>query len=343
MRFEDVMGMSAASALKIFGDQKNARRALGRLVREWHPDVCADPRARDALSHLTRLRATIASGGAPKISTSQLAFTRADGTSFGIRPLSRFSDGVTDLIVGQRSVSRIFSADDADLARAAELNIASFRFADDAMRKQMSRFLPERPRITELADGRVMHTHARRRDQIMLSDLLRKHGPFDARTGAWIVSGLMNIACWLGWAGVRHGAISPEMVLVSPEFHETALIGGWEFSGPLMDRPAALPEATVKLFPALTAPGSVPPEDLDLSLIREVAMTLFGVPDISRLLVKDPDSPVPPDVASWIAFPQDKVAFKDYETWKTCLRSSFGEPKFVDMGVLPEEVYAEAA
>lgn len=335
MRFEEVMGLTMPGARALFGaDESAVRRGLGGLIRDWHPDVCADPRAAEALAHITALRAR-ASGAPPARPTRE--FVRDDGSRFALRPLSGFMDGAAEVLVCERSVSRLFREEDADLARAAETAIGGFRFANPAMEKQMRRFLPGDLRVTPLEGGAVLHTVPRRADQVSLADLIRVRGPFDPRTGAWVVSGLLNIACWAEWAGVAHGAISPETVLVSPAGHETALIGGWEFSSERGSRPFALPDATVRMFPAVSAPDAAPPLNMDLCLIRETAMRLFGVPDASRLL----DGSVPRAIGKWIAFPPASGAVADYAEWKSALRSSFGEPKFVEMGVTPGQVYGE--
>lgn len=305
-------------------------------IREWHPDICPHPGARDALAQLTKIRAACLDDG-PGPTAPSRAFTGSDGKRFALRPVSSFHDGSAEVLVCANSLSRFFSAENADLAEAAQRAVSGFRFADARMETQMRRFLPPSPRITPLEDGGVLHTVPRRRDQIPLADLIRHRGPFEVKTGAWVISGLLNLACWAHWADVVHGGVSPETVLVSPEFHEVALFGGWEFAAPIGERPLALPERTLRLFPGLAAPGALPPTEMDTSLIREIFMTLFGIPDTSRLLAGG----VPDPIARWAAFaPASGGAIADYAAWKSALNAAFGAPKFIDMGLTPEDVYA---
>lgn len=332
MRFDEVMGLTVNGARKLFGDGPAARRGLGSLVRLWHPDVCAHPRAAEALAHITAIRDAVSGGSSPRPARE---FVRVDGSRFALRPISSFYDGSAEVLVCERSVSRLFSPDEAYLARAELVAVRGFRFGGDAMERQMRRFLPTEPRVTELMDGGFLHTVPRREDQVMLADLIRVKGPFCPRTAAWVISGLLNIACWLEWAGLLHGAVSPETVMVSPERHETALFGGWEFSTPMGERPIALPESTMRMFPGLASPKSATPPNMDLCLIRETAMRVFGVRDAGRLL----DGSVPREIGSWITFPPPSGAVRDYENWRSALRTVFGEPKFIRMGVSPYDVY----
>lgn len=331
MTYDEIMRLTRTQAEKQFGT--NLRKEIGKLIRIWHPDINPDPRAPEVIALLSRLRA--ADAPRPPSVPPPRTFMRVDGRGFGLRPVSTFSDESAEVLVCARSVSRVFTADDADLAAHETDVINAFRFADAAMEKQMRQFLPDAPKVTVLDDGRVMHTFPRRPDELPLRDLLRHHGPFDARTCAWIISGLMNIACWLRWSGNVHGGIRPETVMIAPEFHAVRLLG-WEFCTPFDARPAALPRSTLRLFPSLTAPGAVPAKDLDLSLVREVLFALTGTPHASAML----SGGVPAAIAQWATFaPHAEGAFADYAHWKDALRTAYGAPTFIDMGITPEHVY----
>lgn len=332
MTYEEIMGLTRSKAESKFG--ANLRKEIGKLIRMWHPDINPDPRAREVIAVLTRVRSGTGTA-TPSSLSPRTAFTRADGTQFGLRPLSTFSDGSAEVIVCEHSVSRIYAEQDADLAGFEIRNIQGFTFADTSMKDEMTRFLPELPKITSLQDGRVMHTFARRRDEMPLSDLLRHTGKMEIRNAAWIVSGLLNIACWLFWSKTMNGGIRPETVMVSPEFHDVRLLG-WEFATPLSTRPIALPTQTLRLFPSLAAPKTVPPADLDLSMIREVLFTMCGIPHASAMMAGG----APDAIAKWATFaPNKKGAFTDYANWKTALREAYGKPTFIDMGITPEDIY----
>lgn len=337
MRFEEVMALDVRKLEINFGKGKDAiKKGLSALIRDWHPDVSSHPKAREALAHITYLRRIILSGSVkPKIDGRE--FTRSDGSKFVLRPLSTFSQESCEVIVCQNSVSRLFPQENEDLSEASVINIEEFRFADAAMEKQMRSFLPPVPKVTTLLDGSVMLTFPRRKDLLPLADLIREKGPFDAKTGAWVISGMMNMACWLEWGRGKHGAISPETIMVSPEFHEVHLDGGWEFASYHDDSPLALPASTLRLFPELAMPGTTLPAELDRSLIRETAMRLLGAHSVSALL----SGSTPKSIANWIVFPHKGTAVQDYVAWKEALREAYGDPKFVDMGVTAEQVYSK--
>lgn len=315
-----------------YGDR--AKAELTRMIRDWHPDVCSDPDAGEVIRHLNAVRKSFSTK--PRV-TALRPFTAVGGKSFGMRVLSETRDDLTQILVARNSVSRMFEAGDADLAKICAENIASFRFADDEMRAQMSKSLPPPPKRTDLEDGRVMLTFPRDPEEVLLSDLIRKEGPFDARTGAWIVSGLMNICCWLAWAGRAHGGIRAESVLVAPKTHKVRLFGGWEFSGDLGEVPIALPDATLRMFPTISTTGLK--KGVDAALVREVAFRIFGHSSVSTLM----GGGVPEPIATWATFPADPDPVTDYGNWKAALRAAFGEPKFVKMGVDPVTFYDQDA
>lgn len=325
MESHEIISLTVAEARRRFAP--NPHKGLTKLIREWHPDTCKEPDAVAVTQHLTRLRASF-SGTAAALPPLR-EFTRADGGRFGLRPLSAYHDGSAEVLVCAHSVSRLFSADNADLADAALRAVSGFRFADSAMERDMRVSLPDAPKTVALAGGGVLHTFPRRPDQVPLVDLIRSKGPFRADIGAWVVSRLLHLLCWMDWAGIAHGGIAPETVLVSPARHEACLFGGWEFSAPLGNRPIALPDRTLRLFPSLTAPGTGLTAAVDAALVRETFFAVVGAPHASALL----GGAVPAPLARWATFPAGGGARADAAAWKAALREAFGAPKFLDMGV----------
>ena len=332
MEANDILTLTPTQARARFG--KNLRKEMTKLIRLWHPDVSSDPRAREVTEVLTRLRSLDSS----TVSASLRAlreFVDVEGKRFGLRPMSSFFDAGVEVLVCPHSVVRIYPALDADLAEAYAASVADFRFADAAMETQMRKFLPEVPKTRKLADGSVMHVFKRRRDQMPLRDLLLAKGPLDPKASAWITSALLNILCWVSWSGRVHGGVSPESLLVSPELHEVMLLGGWEFSAKVGERPLALPDRTLMLFPGLAGKGGVMSSAVDLALVRESFMQIVGATHLSGML----GGGVPEPLARWAAFPASGSAPADYEAWHAALSAAFGKRRFIDMGITPEDIY----
>jgi hypothetical protein len=205
------------------------------------------------------------------------------------------------------------------------------------MRKAIKDFLPRLERRIE-AVGTSVNVFQRPPDTVLLTDLVRHMGgripPVHV---AWLVSCMENMACYLAWAGISHGAISADNILVSPEQHSIVLVGGWGFSTQFGSRPAALPQRTLSLAPRLAVAGEVVAPSLDLSLIRATARELLGASGGGGLAMM---SDIPAPLRTWLSLPSENNAFEDYKSWERCLTASFGPRKFVRMEVHPAEVYA---
>lgn len=331
---EQILALTAADRGALFPSAANgAKRAFRRLATVWHPDVCDHPRAAEVFAHLVRLRdaggARVA-GSAP----SRTLRTR-DGRSLGVSPLSTVPLDAGELLVGRRSLTWVYRTDAADLAEAGAATIAGFRFADDRMRAQMTPFLPTLDRRIPLAGGEEALVMARHADEVLLADLLRVKGAVPAEHAAWVGSGLLNLACWLDWSGLVHGAIAPETVLVSPETHTVRLMGGWGFATRAGSRPTALPGRTLALAPRLSVRGEVVDARLDLELIRRTLREAFGDPTGGSLL----GGGAPDPVARWLLMPPAPTAREDYAGWLRALEAVWGRRRFVRWGLTPADIY----
>jgi hypothetical protein len=332
---EEILSVTPSDRARLFpGPADEVRRAFKRLATRWHPDVCADPRASEVFAHLVRLRDAALGPARPATTVTRTLRTR-DGRALGLSPLSMVPLDTGELLVGRRSLTWVYRADAADLAEAGAATIAGFRYADDRMRKQMTPFLPTLDRRIPLADGGEALVMARHPDEVLLADLLRVKGAVPAAHVAWIGSGLLNIACWLGWAGLVHGAISPETVLISPETHTVRLMGGWGFATKAGARPTALPGRTLALAPRLAVKGEVVDARLDLELIRRTLRETLGDPTGGTLL----RGGAPEPIGRWLVMPPQAEATKDYAAWLAVLERVWGKRRFIRWDLRPDAIY----
>lgn len=335
MTADQILSVPPSGKAGIFsGPAEEVRSTFRRLAALWHPDVCKDPRATEVFAHLVRLRDTALRSGRPAPASSRTLRTR-DGRDLGLSPLSTLPLDTGELLVGRHSLTWVYRAEAADLAEAGASTIAGFRFADERMRKQMTPFLPTLDRRIPLADGEEALVMARHADEVLLADLLRMKGAVPAEHAAWIGSGLLNLACWLGWAGLVHGAIAPETVLISPETHTVRLMGGWGFATKVGGRPTALPGRTLALAPRLAVKGEVVDPRLDLELIRRTLREALGDPTGGGLL----RGGAPEPIGRWLVMPPEAEATRDYAVWLTVLEKVWGKRRFVRWDMEPKNVY----
>jgi hypothetical protein len=329
-----LMALRPAQARVLFpGDRPAISARYKDLAKRWHPDRNRDPRAADVFARLSELHGIALRIVDGVSATQERVFRTRDGRTFRLRWAVRHETDFGEVLVGERHVAHVVPADLDDLSgRAARWTP---QFADASMRSEMERFLPHVTAILDTAEARVF-VESKTPDQVLLRDLLRA-GPVEPRHAAWMTTRLVNLACWLQWAGIAHGALGPDTLLVSPEFHSVAITGpflcGRSF-GRAMD---VLPERTLSTAPRYAAAGAVSDARLDPELVRQTIREVLGDPAGTRLAA-DPDFPKP--FANWLLMPAATGAQDDFPSWEQARDASFGPRRFVRWDFDPAAVMA---
>ncbi|WP_282605823.1 hypothetical protein [Pelagibius sp. Alg239-R121] len=155
---------------------------------------------------------------------------------------------------------------------------------------------------------------------------------------AWLCSGLMNICAWLEYAGLVHGAISPENILIDPETHAVRLAAGWAFATKVGQHPVALPERTLGLLPRLSLTNETVDTDCDRELVRKTLREALGDPTGTNGAV----FALPAIISTWINCPSAGSAVDDYAQWCAALEKGWGGRRFVQYPVQVADVYRVA-
>ncbi len=332
---EQILGMTARDAAALFpGDNKTMKRGFAKLVAKWHPDVCSDPRAEDVFTHILSLRDRVS--GQSRKSVSQRVLKTADGKALGIAPLSTHAVDQGEILVGKRTISTLFTKALSDLAQREAGASTAFRFAGETMRDQMRPFLPHIIESKAMEGGSTLVITKKDPEEILLADLLASRGAMPDVHAAWLCSGLLNIAAWMEFSQLVHGAIAPETVLIDPAKHSVRLASGWAFVTKRAERPIALPGRTLSLVPRMAIKGQPAESRMDLDLIRQTVRDALGDPRGTAGGVAS----LPTQVGSWLAMPPAETAVEDYAAWQRALESGWGKRRFVDYPVRAADIYA---
>jgi len=262
-----------------------------RLASRWHPDRNRAPGATEVFQRIAMLYAA---------AKKQIAAGR---WGVGRRPFE-----LGEMLIGDARVSFVVTPDAADLYASAVRTLRTFPYDSSVMRRQISHCLPQ---IEAAGPGTLVIKKAP--DLVLLADLLEHlDGHMPATQVAWILSSLYNLACWLEWAGITHGAIGPDTVFVSRARQTVALLGGWWYAAPVGTPIAALPARTVEIIPPDIVRDRIADLRCDLELIRATGRELLGDASGARLL-RDPS--VPRAMADWLRHPSSGSALTDYRLW----------------------------
>jgi hypothetical protein len=309
------------------------------LAALWHPDRNAsEPDAGKVLQHINAL-----------YQAALHKFALGEWEGGGVLELPARGGGKRELCylqrrrfeLGERIIGETFAAYTVEMAYrelydAALRTIGTFRYADDAMKKEFSRALPRCGETVETAD-RLILIEERNPDLAALDDLIEfLGGRLEAKHAAWIVSGLLNLTCYLEWAGLMHGAIAPDTVFVSPRHHSVALLGGWWYAVPAGAKLRALPQRTLNAVPSIIGGAKRAASAVDSELVRQVAREMLGDPGGTKLLH---DESVPRPFRQWIAHPPAEPAYADYCTWEKAREASFGARKFAGVPAEAGDIY----
>jgi hypothetical protein len=317
------------AALLFPGDEDMVAMRYRKLAMIWHPDRNAGPQAAAVFARIAALHQCATR---PRSAAQERRFRTRGGRSFRFAWRSRRETDFGEVLVGRGHIAHVLAPGAHDLAARAG-RIAP-RFADAGMRAQIEPLLPRTMARLDTADGLVF-VEGKRPDQVLLADLVRL-GPVDPRHAAWLTTRLLNLVCWLDHAGISHGALGPDTLLVSPERHELALTGPMLCAALFGTAFAALPERTLDLLPRLAA-DPIADASVDLALVRQTVREALGDPAGTRLAA---DPALPSAFGQWLLLPPAASAQTDFAGWERARDAAFGPRRFVNWDFDPAAVEA---
>ena len=323
----------------VSGDPETARQEFRALASIWHPDRCSRPEATEVFQHLGRLyEAALGKLRDGIWQTPGLLRLRAtDGTEFRVRYHREREFELGRVFVGDDIVTTLVDRAHADLFPNALVAIGRLPCADARMAAEVGRCLPEIVRCFEIGAGQVLVVR-KTPDLLPLREVLDHYdGRLDPRHAAWIVSSLLNLACYLDYAGIVHNAISTETYYISPPAHSGALLGGWWYAVRQGEPLRAAPAATIQYAPFDVMTHRRGDHRTDLESIRALGRELLGDITGSRLAC---EKAAPPPMIDWLRLPAGACALDDYQTWqRQVLPASFGERRFVELDLTRQDLY----
>ena len=321
------------------GDEQTAKREFRALAARWHPDRCPARGATEVFQHVSRLyEAALRKLRGGLWQTPGLLVLRArDGARYKVRYRQERAFELGRLFVGREIAAYVVEKEHADLFENALQTLDRLPCADARMAAEVGRALPEIVRRFE-TEAHCVLVLRKAADQVPLRDLLdHLGGRMDARHVAWIVSSLLNLACYLDYAQLAHNAITLDSWFVSPSQHGGALLGGWWYAVRQGEPMLAAPAATVQHAPFEVMEHRRGDRRTDLELIRALGRELLGDASGARLAR---ENAAPPPMIDWLRRPADGCAVRDYQTWMSqVLKDSFGERRFVKLDINVEELY----
>lgn len=325
---DKILDLGLSQAKTVFSGD-NGNKLFKSLLRQWHPDVCQDEKARLVFEHLMSLRSSLKGEKGSGSFVDMILNGRK-------KRLNVLSQNVW--YAGRRWVSRsyfVWEFDDEDVYQNYFDNIKRLPFKDANMRKQFENIFPLDAVFAKSLSGKNI-VLIKRKNCILLTDWLKTQGPIPEKHVAWIGSGLLNILCWSEWAKWSLTGVSIESVAFDPKTHEVSMPLGWEVAVPDGEEALFVPQRVYDVFPGLSSTLKVP-ESVGGEMVRQTLKEALGDPSGMRLSKLN----VPENMKLWLLSPSAKTPLEDYKSWFEALHKDFGERKFVKWNIAPLDAYPE--
>lgn len=331
---DEILSIPEDHPERLFGSQEELASRYRALAMWWHPDHASLRGTKSAEVFLWV--AKLHSKAQEKLAhgfwrtPGWIEFHASDGTLHRMSHVREFDFGIGEGYLGLDLVAYALKREFTDLTGNALRLMANFSYQSEEMRGMMSLRLPHHRKNFEIGDRMVLVVD-KPMAMIRLRDLHEYLGKqMDARHVAWILSELLNIACYLDWAGLVHGDITMDNIFVDPGKHTASLLGGWWYAIPVGSRLTVLPSRTV----------TVMPRDVLENKRANARITLNGIRLLGQELL-DASMAVPKAFSTWLRLPVPDSALQDYSDWQTILADSFGPRRFAELSVSTSDIYKE--
>jgi hypothetical protein len=150
----------------------------------------------------------------------------------------------------------------------------------------------------------------------------------DPKHIAWIISGLLDISCYLYASRLMHGDINLTSVYINPANHQVALLGDWWYACDTDEKMIALPSRSFSSLPSDIITTTKASNQLDRILIKKLARELLSKNKISSVL------------NNWAHENSDIDPMSEYTHWmNVILPSAFGPRKFHELKLTSTDIY----
>lgn len=310
------------------------RRAL---QKRWHPDAGGDAKVFAHIEALYRVAERKAHKGLwmpPGI----LEITDRYGKRTRLKYRARRPFELGEMLIGMGLVTYVIPRCHEALVLNGLQQIGRVSYPNETFRKSLERHLPKVERAFETETDWVVCIR-KRPDEVLLADLIAHlGGRIDPQHTAWIISSLLNLACFLDVSRVTINAMAASTVFVSPQRHAVSLYGGWWYAAEPGKLLTHLPPETASLASVALRRHKAASTELDLQSIKAIGRACLGDPSGGSLRGRA-DLPAP--FSQFLQLPPAKSAFVEYERWPKVLEDSFGPRRYHELKITGEDVYPE--
>lgn len=307
------------------------------LAKRFHPDHNNNiPLFSEVFSHILSLKQSALNKIANDTwgTDTHLIKFNCHPVSYQLRYLKQHPFELGEMYIGRSTNVFVVHKEFQRLSENFIWHITHFKFANDKMKTEFSRYLPELL-IKFETDNRFGISLKKSKELILLKDLIsHSGGKLDPKHMAWITSSLYNLSCYLYNQRIAHCGIDSSTYFIEPKQHYGVLLGGWYYATRFKNPLKQVSSTTYDRLPHEIRTNKIANPRIDLTLIKALGVEMLGG---AKELTN-----VPKTLSNWLKYPSGDDAYKEYESWmKKILPDSFGPRRYTEMKIMAKEVYGQ--
>jgi len=327
--------LSAKRAGDIFSYEEDLKKQYFTLIKKFHPDVNKSMNATKVMvllnSFYKEARRMFREGEWHE--SNCVILTGVDEKKRKISYLKSSNNELGETYVCNTVVCFLFDKDKELYYNAYIQNIKNLKYANEAMKKQFSTIVPDIVDSFKTTDGRSAIVVSKNRNDILLTDLLKHVNIIDEKHVAWIVSSLLNVACFLYYNNIGHNTLVQDSIYVNVNSHSITLLGGWEYSKTFGQKMIGLKKQAYDNLTTKTKRDKISTYTTDLECVRQVARECL------RVKTPHESKKLPDAYSKWLWGAPSENSYSEYSRWVKVLEDSYGKRKFVIWDISPENIY----
>lgn len=298
--------LNAECASELFS-RDNIKREYREILREIHPDVCKDARAKEATEKLIELYERGKRGewyrGATIIRNSKT------GRRYRIKPIKEYDIGIGKMYLTKGYI-------------IIEIEREAYKGRGNKEMESISGLgsLP----VIEYEDWGEGVTVIKRDKEIPLREFWNNYrGKIPAKVCAWIVTRLLSYACGLKVLGLVHCGIVMDSVFLDIEGHGVKVCGGWCYCVRVGHKMIGTTQEVYRVMSPISKRDKKARFSTDIESIKSLALKLMGCN--SRIC----STSVPVPIMEFLRSCSSEDAIEELGKWEKALKDSWGARKFV--------------
>lgn len=307
-----------------------------KLINYWHPDK------QNTSDSNIFIRVRNAYKKVNHVNLQKLTFkNNTNNKEYEVTYKYKKAISIGNYYVGEKFILYEINKNCFDLYNNYLKTIENLKYHNISMEKEFSQYINKNQIFTENKNETNYILLNKESDEIILQDLINyyklKNQIINPKHVAWIISSMLNNACFIKYNNLVYSSFLPENYLVNIKKH-TGHLNFWFFTNILNEKIKFLSKQALDNIGSSILNQKITKSSIDLDLIKYSAMKMLGAHN-SITLKQNKEIPV--DLINWIISPSEEDVFNEYKNWQNkVLINSFGIRKFEKLDLPISDIYS---